>query len=85
MSGCCNGVTISALSAPRTHRGTITRSVWTFSRPSRLISPTAHWMARSSAGDPLNRFPIVSVSTANRCHANVLPTASPIRRAAGSR
>src|SRR5262245_3980438 len=42
-------------------------------------------MARSSAALPLTRLPIESVRTASRCHANVLPTASPMSRAAGSR
>src|SRR4030095_16103457 len=42
-------------------------------------------MARFNASLPLTRLPIESVSTANRCQANVLPTASPISRAAGSR
>src|SRR5262245_56089411 len=42
-------------------------------------------MARSSAGEPLRRLPMPSVSTASRCQANVLESASPIRRAAGSR
>ncbi len=83
--GCRAGSTISALSEPRTHFGTMTRSVCTFSRPSRFISSAAHWIARSSAGVPLRRFPIVSVRTDNRCQANVLPIASPINRAAGSR
>ena len=36
------GSTISALSVPRTHLGTITCSVCTFSRPSFFISATAH-------------------------------------------
>ncbi len=83
--GCRSGSTISALSLPRTHLGTFTPSVCTFSRPSRFISLTAHSMARSSAGVPLRRLPMVSVSTARRCQANALPTASPIRRDAGSR
>ena len=39
---CRAGSTISALSAPRTHFGTMTLSVCTFSRPSRFISATAH-------------------------------------------
>ncbi len=34
---------------------------------------------------PLRRWPIVSVRTARRSQANVLPSASPISRAAGSR
>ena len=65
--------------------GTITGSVCTFSRPSRFISSTAHLMARSSCGEPLRRWPMVSVSTASRRHANGRSIASPIRRAAGSR
>ena len=48
VSGWRQGETISALSLPRTHLGTMTFSVCTFSRPSRFISPTAHSMARSS-------------------------------------
>ena len=37
---------ISALSRPRVHFGTITFSVWTFSRPSFFIASAAHAMAR---------------------------------------
>src|SRR5262249_40712591 len=42
-------------------------------------------MARSSAGEPLRRLPIVSVNVARRSHAKVLLTASPISRLAGAR
>src|SRR5262252_4032391 len=40
-------------------------------------------MARSSAGEPLRRLPIVSVSVERRSQAKVLLTASPIGRLAG--
>src|SRR5499427_7367 len=42
-------------------------------------------MARSSAGEPLRRLPIVSVSVERRSQAKVLLTASPISRLAGAR
>ncbi|MNC85248.1 hypothetical protein D3C83_08380 [compost metagenome] len=51
------GSTISALSRPRTQRGTITGSVRTFSRPSAFIAATAHAMAPSRFSEPLNLAP----------------------------
>ena len=48
---------ISRLSLPRTHFGTITRSVCTFSRPSFFIVSTAQAMARLRFSEPLSRWP----------------------------
>ena len=54
------GLTIAALSAPRTQCGTITVGVDTFTSPSRFISAEAQLIALSSPGDPLTRLPIRS-------------------------
>ena len=51
------GSTISALSWPRIQRGTITRSVRTFSRPSAFIVSTAQAIARVRFSEPLRRLP----------------------------
>ena len=47
------GLTISRFGAAHPF-GTMTRRLCTLSRPSRVISATAHWIARSSAGVPLS-------------------------------
>ena len=79
------GSMISALSRPRVHFGTITFSVWTFSRPSFFIASAAHAMARVRFSEPLSRLPYVSVNSASRCQAKSSAVAALIRRAAVSR
>src|SRR5678816_2470516 len=76
---------MAASSRPRTHRGTDTTSVWTFSRPSSFIVWTDHWMARDRFGEPLRRAPNVSVKSARRRHAKSSPVAALIRRSAPTR
>ena len=84
-SECRGGLTISALSRPRTQRGTITGSVRTFSRPSRFIVSAAQAIARSRFSDPLSRLPCVSVSSARRRQAKSSAVAAWIRRVLASR
>ena len=55
--GCRGGSTISALSTPRTHFGTITRSVRTLSRPSAFIASAAQATARAMFSDHAGRAP----------------------------
>src|SRR5262245_33373397 len=76
---------ISACSRPRVHFGTVTGSVRTFSRPSAFIVWADHWMARARFGDPLNRAPNVSVSSASRLQAKSSTVAALINRSASAR
>jgi hypothetical protein len=48
---------MTALSCPRTHRGTNTRSVRTLASPSVFSVVTAHWTARFRFSEPDRRLP----------------------------
>jgi len=60
------GFTSSADSVPRTQRGTMTGSPWTFSSPSARISRSTQSMAASRAAEPLSLGPNVSTSRPSR-------------------
>ncbi len=66
----------TALSAPRSHTGTITASVCTFSRPSAFICSTIQSIACSRRAEPLGRLPNVSASSASRSHAELSASAA---------
>lgn len=70
------GLTSSADSSPRTQRGMITGSLWTFSNPSRRISATIQSIARSRLGEPLMRWPKPSTSCARRLYAKLSRSAA---------
>ena len=79
------GSTRSRLSRPRTQCGTSTGSRRTFSSPSAFMPASAQRRAASSCGDPLRRWPKVSVSSASRSQARPSFRAAAIRRSAVSR